>query len=314
MDGLQPALPIVVDQRPPGDVANGEHVRMAGPHRLIHHDAVAADQPGLQRNLHVGQDTHTDQHQLRRQDLAVAKPHARHRPDALEPVDPRAKPHIRPGLAMNARVERPDLRPRHARQHLLHRLQHRHLEPQLHAHGGSFEPNIARPDNNQTSTGRRHLFQPVDIRQRPQFRDTLQLGPRQAQLAGPRAGGDHQLVPTELPPARQLNRFGGQVDCGRRLAHQKLNAMLGVVFQRLQEQPLSVHLALEIGLGQRRTLIGWRGFIADKGDFAHETALPQRVRRLPTRLACANDYNALGRIRHTSSPSRSAGVLAWRSG
>ena len=158
--------------------------------------------------------------------------------------------------------------------------------------------------------GRCQLFELINISQGAEFGDVFEVAPRQAQLARPRARGDHQLVPAKHPATGQRNLFRGEVDRGRRLARDQVDAVLGVIVQRLEEQPLGVHLTLEIGLGKGGTLIRRRGFIANNRDFARKTALPQRIRCLPARLACANDDNALRRIRHAGCPSRNAGVLA----
>ena len=86
--------------------------------------------------------------------------------------------------------------------------------------------------------------------------------------------------------------------------------MLGVILQRLQIQPVRLQLALEIRLRQRRPLIGRRGLIAHQNDFALETAQPQRIRRLPTRLPGADDHNSLRRSRHDADLLENRAVIS----
>jgi len=128
-----------------------------------------------------------------------------------------SQPHIRPGLAVDTRVERADFGAGDAGENLLHRLQDRNFETQLDADGGGFEPIYPAPITTIRRAGRGQLFQLIDIGQGAEFGDVFEVGPRQAQLARPRACGDHQLVPVQHLPTGQRDLFRGEVDRGRRL-------------------------------------------------------------------------------------------------
>jgi hypothetical protein len=102
--------------------------------------------------------------------------------------------------------------------------------------------------------------------------------------------------------ARHLDLAARKVDLACCVARDQIDLMFGVVFERLEEEALGFELTLQIGLGERRALVGRRGLIPDQRDCALETSLAQGIGSLPAGLACADDGNALGRARHDLIP------------
>ena len=101
-----------------------------------------------------------------------------------------------------------------------------------------------------------------------QIMHARQIGAGAFQLAHPRAGGQQQLVVGSLRPSVSSTVSLGAMDgLGAGVQHQ-LAAGLGVKSVGLQEQPLALEAAQQIGLGQRRALIGRIGLVAHHGDGA----------------------------------------------
>src|SRR5262249_21784236 len=70
-----------------------------------------------------------------------------------------------------------------------------------------------------------------------------------------------------------------------------------------QEQPLALHLAHEIGLGERRPLVGGIGLVAHLRDLAGKAFGAQGCDRLRGRLPCADDGDALHEICGSLAPT-----------
>ena len=286
----------------PGDVADGVDVRLAGAHLVVDDNAIAANEAGVRRQLHIGQHAYAHQHGVRRDHLPVFQLHAGHVARAFEADKPRACADIDAGASMDSVVEMADLRPRHAGQDLRHSFEHGHLEAELRCDRRRLKTDIARAYHHQPRIGVGDRLQSINIIERPQFQNAGKVRALHRQPAWARARCDHQLVPADGGAGRKLNRAGIKVDPRGGDACQKIDPVLGIVFDRLQEQPVGVQLTLEIGLRQRRPLIGRLRLVADDRDGARKTAQPQRIGRLPTSLAGADDDDARGRGGHAIFP------------
>ena len=104
-----------------------------------------------------------------------------------------------------------------------------------------------------------------------------------------------QLVVGERAPVGERDLPSRAVDARRRRRRRISLALgLGVEGVGLQEQPVALHRAHEIGLGQRRPLIGRERLVADHGDGAREALGAKGRDGLRARLARADDDDALG--------------------
>jgi hypothetical protein len=162
---------------------------------------------------------------------------------------------------MDVRVELADLRPRHARQNLRHRLQHGHLQAELHANRRRLKTDIARAYHHQPRIGWAIAFSrstsasvrsSVILRKVRALNDSLRGRAPVAITSLSHADSGAGLSKAQPCFACKIDPRGG-------LACHQIDIVLGVIFHRLQEQPVGVHLALEIGLRQRRPLIRRRG-------------------------------------------------------
>jgi hypothetical protein len=125
----------------------------------------------------------------------------------------------------------------------------------------------------------------------------------------------HQRVVRQFAPALDAHFLVGAVNPHRAQFAQQRDVLVSINAGRAQQQPVHIQVALEVGLRQRRPLIGRRRLIADQRDLARETALPQPLRGLAAGLAGADNDDAVDFARthnafvFEASPRQAQGAL-----
>ncbi len=100
------------------------------------------------------------------------------------------------------------------------------------------------------------------------------------------------MVVGEACAVRQLYAPRGAVD-GLRPRGDEIDAVVGIEGGGAQLQMLGIGLALEIGLGERRALIGQARLLADQRDPLRIAGLTQRGGKLVAALPAADDHHAV---------------------
>ena len=92
---------------------------------------------------------------------------------------------------------------------------------------------------------------------------------------------------------RQLQALRAPLNGLRPHAGPQVDAQVGVQRRSAQKDAFVVHLAQQIGLGQRRTLVGPARLFADHDDLPRKPLVPQGYRALDAGLARADDDDPL---------------------
>ena len=176
-----------------------------------------------------------------------------------------------------ALVERAEIvgrrRRRHAREDARRRLDQRHGEALLAQHRRGLEADVAAADDQRPHAGADPRAESVCIGEVAHEQHARQIAPglgRQAPRAGARGEGEKVVgkgasVGEADAPRRTVDRGGGRPG-------QELDAFALVEARRPQEQPLARRLALEVGLGERRPLVGRHRLAADE---SQRPAMPE---------------------------------------
>jgi hypothetical protein len=99
---------------------------------------------------------------------------------------------------------------------------------------------------------------------------TGELRPGCGQAAWPAAGGEQERVVGQREPVVQAHVPRARRDVGDAPAEVRGDLVLGVELRRPDEQPLALHSASQILLGQRRPLVGQPRFIPHQGELPRE--------------------------------------------
>ncbi len=118
-----------------------------------------------------------------------------------------------------------------------------------------------------------------------------QIGAGAAQFAYPCAGGEEQLVVGKLAAIGQFDGSLGAMDRFCTGAKQKLAAGFRIISVGLEEQARPLKRPQQIGLGQRRALIGRISLITHHGDGAAKAFGAQALHGLGACLAGADDHD-----------------------
>ena len=132
----------------------------------------------------------------------------------------------------------------------------------------------------------------IDVRRGAEEVHAFEIGAHQRQPPRPRAGGQNQRVVRQLTPALDANLLVGAIDPDGLHLGQQRDVLVGINRGRPEQQPLHRQLALEVGLGEGRALVGRGRLFANQRNLALETALPQPLRRLAAGLAGADNDDA----------------------
>lgn len=89
---------------------------------------------------------------------------------------------------------------------------------------------------------------------------------RTGEAAGGRAGGDHDAVGVDPAPVGEDDRCGGAVQVYGAFAQLPVDAQLFVLLGVPEFEGVGRDIALEVGLGQRRAVVGAVQFLSYDGD------------------------------------------------
>jgi hypothetical protein len=136
---------------------------------------------------------------------------------------------------------------------------------------------------------RRGGGQGVGVTPGAQVPDPVQLRPGQAQAARRRAGRQQQPLIADPLAGCELELAAGRGDRANRGRGAQLDPVGGVEAFLVDVEALAVGLAAQVGLGQRRALIGPLGLVAEQQQPAVEALGAQRLGRLGAGQAGPDD-------------------------
>src|SRR5208283_4910849 len=110
-----------------------------------------------------------------------------------------------------------------------------------------------------------------------------------------------QMPVIEKRARRQEQPVRGAIDEAGAVGDQ-LDVLVAVKFVRPERQAVRAALALQVGLRQRRPLIGQMRLIVDQADAVAVAELPQRYSELKARVPGADDQDCS--LRHSVRPAR----------
>ena len=275
----------------------------------VHHHAAVHLQPGHLRQRDVGQHADANHHQVsgnlaaiganqrgdgRTGALACAL-HARHRKIRLQ---------VHTGRAVHLLVKRGHGGASHARQHMRHGLQHGDFGAQLGGRRGQFQAHVAAANDDQAQAGLQRIANRVGVRERAQV---VQVAGRIA--IGQAVGHQRARAPTRANGELGVRQRAaiGQADGLRRRVdaadvHAQVQRDVGVLVggRCAQVQRLAVGLAMQVGLGQRRPVIGQLVFFTQQANGARPPGLPGSQRQLGACVACTH-HQQLALVCHAKS-------------
>ncbi len=139
------------------------------------------------------------------------------------------------------------------------------------------QPDVAAADDEHPLARRHRGLQPVDV---GEAADDVAAGQPAGAGAGQGvrsgAGGEDRGVET-VRAAGVGEGTGGGLECGDLGSEVQLDGVVVVERARAQVQPVPSHLAQQIGLGERRALVGQRVLGSPEGEAAGVSALAQRL-------------------------------------
>ena len=306
----------------PGDIADRQHVGLAGMHVFVDPDPVFTGNPGLLGDFLVRNDPDAGNDEVRRNGLAAAQHDAGDGAiSAGHGLDPGRQPDINALCAMVFGEIGADRRPHPARHQavghfhdghgLAHRAQGRRaLQADEPAADDDHVPDLLKPFHDRTDIGKG-----ADIVHAGQIRA------RHRQDAYPRAGRDHEFLVAEYRTVGAGHRLLLIVDGGRRHAQPQVDSLIGIEGFRPEQQPVLGDLAHQIGLGQRRALIRQFGFLAQHDDRFVVAGGTGGNRNLMAGMRPADhDQSWRGVLRHqicvsgmfTIRPSRASDISIWQ--
>ena len=195
--------------------------------------------------------------------------------------------------AMLLLVKGGQLRRGRAYHHTFGGFHYRHLQSVLDRDRRHFEPDIAAPHNREARAGRKMWSQPIHIVDPAQIINARKIGPGHRHLAHARARRQQKLVIAKSCPVGETHRFCPAIDAGRRHVQPQIARSIGVKGVGFQEQPFPREVPGKIGFGQRRPLIGRKGFIPDQREGAAKSFEPEGRGSLHACLPRADDNDPL---------------------
>ena len=168
-------------------------------------------------------------------------------------------------------------------------LDHRDRQAPAGADRGEFEPDEARAHHHDPAGALDGGAQGVGVVEGAELAHAREFGARHRQGPVAGAGGEDEMVVRETFAIREAHL--------PLLAVDPRHAGLGAVADRVvgkeallpQEEAAGIGLASEVGLRQRRALIGQHRLLADQGEASGKARLPQRGRGLEAGLARTDD-------------------------
>ncbi len=195
-------------------------------------------------------------------------------------------------------------RHRHGTRHdAVHRLEHRDVDLALGGDGGDLQTNIAAAHDGELLARLENSAQAVDVFDTAQIMHAGEIGAGTADLAHAASRREQELVVSQRTAVGEMHLFRRAVDLCRGDAQDQFAIRLFVEGVGFQEETVALHRAHEIGLGERRPLIGREGLVADHGDRTGEAVGPQARDGLRAGLAGADDDDSLGHVEFRSGPA-----------
>jgi len=176
--------------------------------------------------------------------------------------------------------------------------------------GGEFKPDETGADDNDVFAGRDAPAQILAVIEDAQVTYIGQIGVGNIDEAIARAGREHQMAIVEQRAGRELQLAQLPVDRESAIRNQ-LDVLVGKEFARAEHQAVRAAGSLEVGLGQRRPLVGQMRLVIDQADRFGKAVLAQRGRDLKPSVTGACDQN--WSLRHRSNPIASAQELPMSS-
>ncbi|MNJ49452.1 hypothetical protein D3C77_446820 [compost metagenome] len=227
------------------EIADGEDVRIRGARLSIDDDAVIADQPGLPREIVIGNRPDPHQDRVAMQHPAVRQSNARDM--AVQPLealdlDPEVEPHAL-RLVFRPKEVGQD-RTGDAGQKAVLALQDIDVGAEFARRRCNLKTDIAAADDGQTETGLEIGLDPLGVVDRSELKKAVQFTPRKDQTTRPCARGEHQGVIGEGFVRREGQGFGGAVDPDHARGGSQIDTDLRIPVARPQQQPVLGKLAL----------------------------------------------------------------------
>ena len=286
-----------------GAVADRIDVGVAGLAVLVHGDAVVAGDAGVGRELDVRQDADADDHDVRRVQPVVGAANRAHVVHALERGDLPAQQHLDAMGAVFRRVERAHFRRHDAAHHALRDFEHGDGHPEPGEARRALEADVAGPDDHRAAAGAEVAADRLDVRQRAQRVDAIEVGARDVDPPGAGPGGQQQLAVVKAAAVVELHGARRRVEAHRAAAGQALDAVLRIERGGPDPQAPLVHLAGQALLRQRGPLVRQARLVAHQDDRSCVALPAQAVHGLRCGMAGAHDDEG---VVHCVAPERPA--------
>ena len=171
-------------------------------------------------------------------------------------------------------------------------LDHRDLASLLAGGRGDLGADPAGPDDHQPLTVLDPLADQLGIADGPQVVDAVEIGAGHVEAPWHAAGGQEEAVVAQAPVSFEQELAHAEVDARHPGRGQKVDLMLGVERVRVDVR-LVADLPAQVLLGERRALVGPLGLVADQHQLTVESLLAQRLCRLGSGQAGADDHESL---------------------
>ena len=221
---------------------------------------------------------------------AVRIPVARSVP--LDRLKRRSEADVGAHLAMPVEEEGRDLARDGAAHQPVRRLQEHDVLAQRPDRRGDLEADEAAADDGDGVRLGHPRPQMLRILGGAQLVDAGKRGARHGQRAVGGAGGDHQMIVRKGLAGRERDGRGVPVDRNDALAAPERDPVLLVKALRPQQEAVEVGVGLDVGLRERRALIGETRLLGDDGDVPLIAELPETGGDLEAGLAAAGDDDA----------------------
>jgi hypothetical protein len=188
------------------------------------------------------------------------------------------------------------------------RLQHRHRDAALAGRGRNLQPDEAATDHHEPLGGMQRLAKPFGILGTTQEMHPGKIRTGQRQNSVARAERQHEMIERQHRAGGQRHRAGRPVDRRHGIGELQIDPVLLEKAFGPELQPVEAEIFLQIGLRQRRPLVGQPVLLGGNRHAALEAGEPKAVRHLEPRLPAAGDHHAA----HAPTSSRRNGTVGGR--
>src|SRR3954471_2831568 len=291
-----------------GHVADREDARLARLQALVDEDAVVHRKPRLHGELGARQHTEAGDDEVRLEPAAVGQSDTLDAAGALEAGDADPGEQLDAVLAVEVGVDLAELGAQHALERQGRLLDERDVDAALPGGGGDFGTDPAAADDHCRAAAPQAGGDGVRVREVAQVVDAIELraGDRQAPRL-PARGEDEPVVGDPLAGGEPCLTNGGldPVDGG---GGPQLDLVVVVERLGVDASGIALGLAPQVVLGERGSLVGQLGLLADEDDPALEALRAQRLGGLGAGKRGADDQMGLG-IGHVSPSGGEGGSV-----